>query len=243
MAAVRWAYGIVLVLGSVSVNARAEPVDTRPSPSLAAPRPVEASVGVFWRNDFGYVCQQHFDVIGCTSVAFQGVSLAPRWRLSRPFSVGLFAAWGWGTSGLIAEAGDGSHEDPALALWRLEAEGRWHPLGTYAVDPWVGLDFGLTGLRDSVKKYGPGGQYAQSASATQLGPVGGLGIGLDVHPVSVLAVGIEMRGSVQSFGHAPPVLLPEEQLYAQDYGTHVAWSIGLSGTILAGPRPQPQPPD
>jgi hypothetical protein len=230
-----------LVLGSVGSTARAEPVDTPPLASLAAPRPVEVGVGVFTRKDSADVCQRHSDVTDCTSFALQGVSLAPRWRLSRPFSVGLLAAWGWGVSGLAGSTGsDGSHEDPTLALWRLEAEGRWHPLGSYAVDPWVGLDLGLTGLRDSVSKYVAGGQYAGSASATQLGPVGGLAIGLDFHLLSVVAIGLEMRGSVQSFGHSPPVLLPAEQLYANDYGTHVAWSAGLNGTILVGPRSEPE---
>jgi hypothetical protein len=203
---------------------------------------VEASAGVFTRIDFGNICRQESDVVSCGRAAFMGLSLAPRWRLSRPFSVGAYGAWGWANAADNVGS-DGSHEDFGIALWRLEAEGRWHPLGIHAVDPWVGVDGGVTGLRDSVSKYVAGGQFARSASVTQLGPVAGLGLGLDFHLLSVLAIGLETRVSLQSFGHSPPLLLPEEQIYGQDYGTVVAWSVGLTGTLLAGPRPEPEPAD
>jgi hypothetical protein len=207
---------------------------------------VEASAGVFTRKDSGYVYQQDGDVAASTSTSFAllGVSLAPRWRLSRPFSAGAYAAWAWANLGAIGTASsDGSHEDMELTLWHLEAEGRWHPLGTFVVDPWVGVDLGLAGLRDTVEKYGVGGQFAGRASATRLSPVGGLALGVDVHLLSVLAVGLETRVSLQSFGHMPSVRPPEEVVYAQFYGTHVAWSLGLTGTFLAGPRSEPEPAD
>ena len=71
--------------------------------------------------------------------------------------------------------------------------------------------------------------------------MGGIALGLDFHPLSVLAIGFDTRLSLQSFGHSPPLLLAEEYLYAHDYGTHVAWSLGLVATLLAGPRPEPEP--
>jgi len=59
---------------------------------------------------------------------------------------------------------------------------------------------------DSLDAYAAGGRTSSSVSATQLGPSGGAALGVDFRATSFLALGFELRGALQSFGHQPPML-------------------------------------
>jgi hypothetical protein len=234
----RFVWAVVAGAVGASGVARAEPIDT-PSPEVhrvAAPPPIEIGVSGFLEMGFGNVCQTGGDVTDCSPGAgLVGVALMPRWRVSRFYSLGVLGALGTTMGREGSMSSDGAHQDLGLLGWRIEAEARVHPIGESDVDPWFGADFGLAALTDSVDVYGPGGHFVESASATQLGPIGAVAFGVDFRTTSVLALGFELRGGLQSFDRTPPVLLAADGLRAHEYGTLAFVSLGLGGTFLVAP--------
>jgi hypothetical protein len=148
------------------------------------------------------------------------------------FSVGVLGAIGWGPSGVSIVSSDGSRKDPHLMQWVLAIEPRWHPLGARGVSPWVGIDLGYVAIVDSLDSYAAGGASSGSLSATEAGPTGGAAVGLDFQAASFLALGMELRGSMQAFGHQPPMLDATNGVSAHDFGTLTTLTLAVNGTFL-----------
>jgi hypothetical protein len=75
----------------------------------------------------------------------------------------------------------------------------------------------------------------RSASATQLGLAGGAALGIDFPATSFLALGVDLRVAMKSFGHQPPMLDAVADIQAHEFGTLTALSFALSGTFIASP--------
>jgi hypothetical protein len=117
--------------------------------------------------------------------------------------------------------------------WLLALEPRWHPLGARGVDPWLGVAVGFVAVVDSLNSYAAGGASSGSVSATELGPMGGAAAGLDFQATSFLGLGVELRASLQSFGHQPPLLDATNGISAHDFGTLTTLALAVNGTFLA----------
>jgi len=202
-------------------TARAEAADAQANDPTPAPAPGEFGVGGFVRYDLGDFCETDGDVVSCTSGrAFVGLEVAPRLRLSRLVSLGVFGTFGWAPGSESRNvSSDGSHEDRSLTAWRLEAEGRLHPLVDEGIDFWLGADVGVSAVRDAWDVYGPGDRFLETRADTELDPVVGAAVGIDFRVAEILSLGPELRGALQF----------------DDERSVFSVSLGLTGTFLVGP--------
>jgi hypothetical protein len=186
---------------------------------------------------FGNVCQREGDLDGCTpGTGSAGVSFAPRWRALPELSVGVVGSLPLPPMSREGTQGsDGSHTDIGLQPYRLLAEGRYHPFGALDTDPWIGAAFGVSALRDFADVYGPNGVHVADHSAMQAAPSGELGVGVDFVVASFLALSLELRGAVASYGHSKEILVAEQDRTVHDVGTLTAVSLGFEGVFLASP--------
>lgn len=195
---------------------------SRDDPGVGAPNPalVELGVSGFARADFADFCRTEGDLVTCTQGrTFMGLGAAPRLRLSRLLSLGALASYAWKVGTESTVSSDGSHEDQSLTSWRLEAEGRFHPVAHVRPDPWLGVDVGVTSYRDTRTLYVNGGRSGSSVSETESALVVGASAGGDLMAAPFFAFGAELRGSLFTYGE----------------GLAVTAAIGLTGTFLVAP--------
>jgi hypothetical protein len=201
----------------MTASARAEAADAHANEPPLAPALVEVGVGGFARYDLGDFCEADGDVVSCTSGrAFVGAELAPRLRLSRLVSLGVFGSFGWAPGSESNVSSDGSHEDRSLTAWRLEAEGRLHPLADEDIDLWLGADVGVSAVRDAWDVYGPGDRIIETRADTEVAPVLGAAVGIDFRVAEIFALGPELRGALHFDGNASTLSV----------------SLGVTGTFL-----------
>ena len=233
-----WRIGAAFAVGlAVASPARAQvqELDTRAStPPGAVERPLEVGAGGFVEMGFGQVCQGESDVVTCwPGIGVVGLSLAPRWRLSPLFAVGILGAMGWNMGGIGTMSSDGDHSESGLRKTRVAGELRYHPYGAGPSDLWLGLDIGVSLLTDWIDDFAADGGRVAHASVTRIGPRGGVGLGIDLRTTSFLALSFELRGGTESVGGSEPLLLGDR--HAPKYGPMTTLSLGVGGTFLAAP--------
>ena len=207
----------------LGVTARAEAADTHANDSTPAPAPApgEFGVGGFVRYDLGEFCETDGDVVSCTSGrAFFGIEVAPRLRFSRLVSLGVFGSYGWAPGAESRNvSSDGSHEDRSLTAWRLEAEGRLHPLADAGHRPVARRRVGASAVRDARTSTVPATASSRLERTPTSVPSVGAAVGIDFRVAEILALGPELRGALQFDGD----------------GSGFSVSLGLTGTFLVGP--------
>jgi len=205
---------VALSVLALAANVRSQACDAPTNEGSREPQAVEIGVTGFGRLDFVNFCEAGGDP--CKSgPLYAGVALAPRYRLSQLFSLGALGAFAWkpDSESIGNESGT---IDVSFTNFRFEVEGRLHPMGPGDVDLWLGVDAGLAGRRRSTDVFDGDGRHIRSGSNTELGPIGGLSLGVDFHVADFLALGPEFRIAVLTTGSDPTL----------------AMSLGLGGTLL-----------
>jgi len=150
------------------------------------------------------------DVIGCTSLAFVGFEISPRYRLAERFSLGVLARFGVGDSSNVVQ---------------LAAEARVHWLGDAPIDPSLGLDAGAALAVDSV----PQNELGDSESFVRAAPAFGASAAIDFAIGETVSLGLLMRATLLAFGTRP-----EPESRRPSYDTQVVFSGGVEGVYRFG---------
>jgi hypothetical protein len=211
----RWP--LVWALLCSAAQARAEASDSAGTPALHS---IELSAGGHAGFSLGDVCQRPAsDVVGCSGgFGLLGLHLAPRWRAAEAWSFGAFGAVSWGRI----------DDEQGLNVWLVEGEARYHPLGTSAIDPSLGLGAGLVAIETSV----PAGELGPAADEVATAPALSLRFAVDFRLARGLLLGPELRafgflfsGSVEEVSRVPR------------YGHQLGVALALNLTLLLDPPP------
>lgn len=169
---------------------------------------------------WGDVCRRMLsDVTGCTTGSgFLGVQLAPRWRLSPHWSAGAFGAVAW----------DGGNDSDSRTWWLAAAEGRFHPFGQGAVDPWLGADAGVVVVTDGLSA----GELGPAQTYTQAAPAFGIGLGTDFLLGRAVTIGGELRSYAFTFGAGGASLNAASFARAPSYSTQSSIWLAVTVTVL-----------
>lgn len=197
------------------------------APPDAASHPLSVSAGGHLLLTFQDVCRKSSpDTVECSSgTGWTGLHVAPRWRVTRPLSLGLLAGVAWRPSSEGTVSTLGGTTEYRRRMLRLSAEARIRPFDLAPLEPWVGLEVGVVSVRDGIKDTG---SLKQEAGVNQTGPIGSCAVGADVFFVPSFAVGLELRGVLIPLGDNPPDLPGQE---ATNYGTMLGVSLGLNLTL------------
>ncbi len=218
MAAMRIAYGLALVGVATAGPATAAEMDGTGEP--ARPKhTVELGVGAQSALAFGDICYGHSDVLECSPGFFMnGFHVAPRWRASPSFSVGLLGSVSW-----VSNIGYELH-----TYWAAEAEGRWHPVVGSNVDPWFGIDAGLMTIVDRYDRT----DFFSEQKFVHSSPMLGIGAGIEFQLASILAMGPALRGFMilSDDGRTVGSVVNRAPRYSTQFGVGLA----VSGTFLVG---------
>src|SRR5438445_636434 len=119
---------VVMLLGVLFATTATRASDLEPeNPSRKTnfeQRPLELGIGPAFMETYGAICHGGGDIEDCTTIAqWAGLRLAPRWRISPLFSLGLTGAFMWSLSAHSTYGGDFG----PLSLGWLSAEARIHP--------------------------------------------------------------------------------------------------------------------
>jgi hypothetical protein len=108
----------------------AEGAPMQPAPAPPPERPLEIELGGDAIGLFGQTCRTSSDVIMCQPGAtWAGFHLAPRWRVSQRWSLGIHGALAWRPSSEGSRSSDGSSSVFSQRLARFSGEARIHGSG------------------------------------------------------------------------------------------------------------------
>lgn len=164
------------------------------------------------------VCDQDGDVVACSTLRFYGGGdLSGHYYLLDWLALGARVA---GSKDLDASrdvSSLGETEEHSQWLWRFSAEARLH---LPVVPLWVSGELGGAVVLESYRELGATGDEVGSGSASQEALLLGLGTGLDFRLGESLALGLDARVQLMTFGDDPPRLKASAR--ASEFG-NVGW--------------------
>lgn len=172
---------------------------------------VQAELGADAAYTSGEACYRDYDLIGCTDgMGFAGVQAAVHYRLT-PF-------WSFGLGGLL-NGGAAARSDGGV-FWMVEPQARFHPLGTYPIDPSIGAGAGLI--------------VVSSSTGTKSAPELGLRFAVDFPLSRSLLLGPELWGFLLLF--AENVETPPDK--KESYATQRGLALAVRATLRFGDGPR-----
>jgi hypothetical protein len=210
-------WGVLAV--AVTAPARAEPSGVRSGNAASREPLVELGAGVFARYDLAHLCEHDLGAVTCpTNRVFAGPELAPRVRLSSVVSLGILGGFAWKLGSEDGASSDGSRTERSITTYHVDAEARFHLLEPGDPDLWLGVALGVTAIHDAWESYASNGELIGGSSSADVGPIGGVALGVDFRAAQFLALGPELRIGV--LGYDPM------QYFA---------ALAVMGTFLADP--------
>jgi hypothetical protein len=216
-------------LTAAAAQAAADEPAVLPDPQSAA---FELGVEAYALVTFGDICSASEDLITCQNgTGAVGLGIVPRWRLLRPLSLGLLAAYGTKPGSEATVSSDGSVVQYDTRFWRLAAEGRLHPFDAQSPDIWLGVEAGVAALTDRAEG-GNSGQSTFVQSKTQYAPSLGAGLGVDFYVLPRVALGLEARGMMFFFEAGDAPRSQTGVSVDKRYGTQPGLWFALTATII-----------
>lgn len=170
---------------------------------------ITLGVGEVWEGD-GDV------VVNSGGPAFLELSLAPSYRVTPDFALGVRAAFGLQPGSRAEVSSSGESVSLERNMWQLGATGRYQPEPARAW--YVGAHAGAAAVVDS----------RGDASVSQWAPHVGAALGYDLHVARPLSLGFELRAAYAPFGegsHTSPVGF-------YDYRVSAWLGFGLIANVL-----------
>lgn len=141
----------------------------------------------------GTSCDADSDTMGCTSRAFVGFEISPRWRQAPSWTFGALGAVAAEAGGEGAASSDGSATEFHRRVWRGEAEVAHWWGDAHGFRPWVGLGVGALALQTEVEVTGSAQLPESPRAGTDTGLALGAGLGFEASVGSGFALGAAGR--------------------------------------------------
>jgi PEGA domain len=194
-----------------------------------------AGYGVAKRKARGYTDSDYQDL----SVGYIPLWVDIGYRLGRPTYLGIYAQYGWldksETCGIARHGAEPTYADDAnerfgytsCKMIKAGVSMVFHVMPRTIVDPYFGFDLGVQGTFTQYRSYDPLSGREREGSDDNGSFQPGFQLGVDLHPISSLGVGL--------FGHVGPDIGGEGQAHENGENQSVACPVGSNCTPAGNP--------